>query len=202
MFVDVRLLGPVQVVDRTGQTIEIADELPKALLAVLALEAPTPVGSDRIVDALWGEEAPQTPEASLHSTVSRLRHALGKDIIKRVADSCLLEIPVANSDLARFRRHVQRLCGLRGLRLAAHAAPVFEGWDPIAGASLFFGAGVTPTDRIEPRTSEGEVDVTRPFAALAALVGDLSIACQYVGTLPTAKGGYGSLPLYALHQKV
>jgi DNA-binding SARP family transcriptional activator len=91
MFVDVRLLGPLQVVDRSGQTIEVAGELPKALLAVLALEAPTPVSSDRIVDVLWGEEPPDSPEASLHSTVSRLRHALGKDIIKRVADSYLLE---------------------------------------------------------------------------------------------------------------
>ncbi|HEU4749974.1 MAG TPA: winged helix-turn-helix domain-containing protein, partial [Acidimicrobiia bacterium] len=108
MFVDVRLLGPLQVVDRSGQSIEIPGELPKALLAILALEAPTPVSSDRIVDALWGEEPPDSPEASLHSTVSRLRHALGKDIIKRLADSYLLEIPVANSDLARFRRHVQR----------------------------------------------------------------------------------------------
>jgi hypothetical protein len=35
----------------------------------------------------------------------------------------------------------------------------------------------------------------------AGFAGDMSIVCQYVGTLPTAKG-YGSLPLYALHQKV
>ena len=55
--------------------------------------------------------------------------------------------------------------------------------------------------RIEPRTPEGEVYVTHPFAALAALAGDLSIACQYVGTLPTAKG-LGSLPVFALHRKV
>ncbi|MEX2624742.1 MAG: hypothetical protein WD651_13570 [Acidimicrobiia bacterium] len=120
---DVRLLGPLQVVDRSGESIEVPGELP-----------PTPVSSDRIVDALWDEQPPDSPEASLHSTVSRLRHALGKDIIKRVPDSYLLEIQVASSDLARLRR-------------------------------------------------------------------DISIACQYVGTLPTAKG-YGSLPLYALHQKV
>ena len=95
MFEDVRLLGHLQVVDRPGQSIEIPGELPKALLAVLAVE-------------------------------------------------------------------------------------------------------VIQTARIEPRTPEGEVYVTHPFAALA---GDLSIACQHVGTLPTAKG-YGSLPLYALHQKL
>jgi DNA-binding SARP family transcriptional activator len=126
MFVDVRLLGPLQVVDRSGRSIEISGELPKALLAVLALEAPTLVSSDRIVDALWGQEPPDSPEASLHSTVSRLRHALGKDIIKRVADSYLLEIPVANSDLARFRRHVQRGVQFRTLGHPAQGAEAFR----------------------------------------------------------------------------
>jgi DNA-binding SARP family transcriptional activator len=126
MFVDVRLLGPLQVLDRSGQSIEVPGELPKALLAFLAVEAPTPVSSDRIVDALWGEEPPDSPEASLHSTVSRLRHALGKDIIKRVSDSYLLEIPVANSDVARFRRHVQRGVQFRTLGNPAQGAEAFR----------------------------------------------------------------------------
>jgi DNA-binding SARP family transcriptional activator len=124
--VDVRLLGPLSVLDRSGQTIEIPGELPKALLAVLALASPTPVTSDRIVDALWGEEPPDSPEASLHSTVSRLRHALGKDIVKRLADSYLLEIPVANSDLARFRRHLQRGVQFRTLGHPAKGAEAFR----------------------------------------------------------------------------
>ncbi len=114
------------------------------------------------------------------------------------AAQCALDL---QTSISQIDFEAAGLRGLRGLRLAAHAAPVFEGWDPIAGARLFFGAGVTQTARIEPRTPEGEVYVTHPFAALAALAGDLSIVCQYVGTLPTAKG-YGSLPLYALHQKV
>jgi hypothetical protein len=42
--------------------------------------------------------------------------------------------------------------------------------------------------RIEPRAPEAEMYVTHPFAALAALAGDRAFACQYVGTLPTAKG--------------
>jgi DNA-binding SARP family transcriptional activator/CRP-like cAMP-binding protein len=126
VFVDIRLLGPLQVFDRSGQSIEISGELPKALLALLALEAPASVSSDRIVDALWGEHPPDSPEASLHSTVSRLRHALGKDIIKRVADGYVLEIPVANSDLARFRRHVQRGVQFRTLGHPAKGAEAFR----------------------------------------------------------------------------
>ncbi|MFQ5968078.1 MAG: BTAD domain-containing putative transcriptional regulator [Acidimicrobiia bacterium] len=90
---------------------------------------------------------------------------------------------------------------LRSMRVAAHATPVFDGRDPISGTRLFFGAGVTQTARIEPRTPEGEIYTTYPFAALAVLVGDQSFDTQYVGTLPTAKG-YGSLPLFALRRRL
>lgn len=92
------------------------------------------------------------------------------------------------------------LHGLRGIRVAAHAAPVFDGWDPIAGARLFYGSGVTQTARIEPRTPEGEIYTTQPFAALAILTGDRSFDTQYVGTLPTAKD-YGEFPLFALRRR-
>jgi adenylate cyclase len=92
------------------------------------------------------------------------------------------------------------LPGIRGLRIAAHATPVFEGWDPIAESPLVFGSGVTTTARIEPRTPVGEIFVTHPFASLAVLGGDDSFDCQYVGLLPTAKG-YGALPLYSLRAR-
>jgi hypothetical protein len=92
------------------------------------------------------------------------------------------------------------LTGLRGMRVAAHAAPVFDGWDPIAGTRLFYGAGVTQTARIEPRTPEGAVYTTHAFAALATLTGGGGIDTQYIGTMPTAKG-YGPLPLFALRRR-
>jgi DNA-binding SARP family transcriptional activator len=92
------------------------------------------------------------------------------------------------------------LAGIRGIRVAAHATPVFDGWDPIAGTRLFYGSGVTQTARIEPRTPEGEIYTTQPFAALAILRGDRTFDTQYVGTLPTAKD-YGDFPLFALRRR-
>ena len=89
---------------------------------------------------------------------------------------------------------------IKGMRVAAHATPVFDGWDPIAGTRLFYGAGVTQTARIEPRTPEGEIYTTHPFAALAILAGDRTFDCQYVGTMPTAKD-YGTLPLFTLRRR-
>lgn len=91
------------------------------------------------------------------------------------------------------------LPSLRNMRVAAHAAPVFEEEDPISRARVFFGSGVTQAARIEPRTPEGEIYTTYPFAALAVLDGDDAFDTQYVGTLPTAKG-YGAFPLFALRR--
>lgn len=92
------------------------------------------------------------------------------------------------------------LPGIRGMRVAAHAGPVFDGWDPIGGVRLFYGSGVTKTARIEPRTPEGEVYVTHPFAALAVLAAEKSFECNYVGTIQAAKG-YGPVPLYSLRSR-
>jgi adenylate cyclase len=92
------------------------------------------------------------------------------------------------------------LPGLRGMRVAAHAAPVFEGWDPIGGIKLFYGSGVTKTARIEPRTPEGDVYVTHAFAALAVLGGQETFECNYVGTIQAAKS-FGPVSLYSLRSR-
>lgn len=89
---------------------------------------------------------------------------------------------------------------LRGLRVAAHATPVFEGWDPISKSPVFYGAGVTETARVEPRTPEGEIYTTHAFAALAVLGGADDFDCQYVGTIPTAKD-FGEMALYSLRRR-
>jgi class 3 adenylate cyclase len=87
-----------------------------------------------------------------------------------------------------------------GLRIGAHAGPVFQAQDPVRDEPTFYGAEVTRTARIEPRTPEGEVYVTDSFAALLALDNDRSLSCQYVGHIPTAKD-YGVFPMYVLKRR-
>jgi DNA-binding SARP family transcriptional activator len=114
------------------------------------------------------------------------------------AATCALELQEA---VARIDFDALGLGTLRGLRIAAHASPVFDGWDPVAGDRLYFGSGLTTAARIEPGTPEGEVYTTRAFAALAMLTPDRTFETQYVGTQPTAKN-YGEMPLYALRRTV
>ena len=85
------------------------------------------------------------------------------------------------------------------LRLGGHFGPVYEAIDPIVGATNFFGAHVSRAARIEPITPEGCVYVTEHFAAGLALDPRHEFDCDYVGTVPAAKG-YGDLQMYLLRR--
>jgi len=73
---EVRVLGPLEVrVD--GRAMAIRGARPRAVLAVLALQAGRPVSAERLAVALWGEDAPQGAVKTVQVHVSRLRKALG-----------------------------------------------------------------------------------------------------------------------------
>jgi CRP-like cAMP-binding protein len=115
-----------------------------------------------------------------------------------VAAECALELMESAQAIDTTR---PELIELRGLRIAAHAAPVFEGSDPIFGSDLVYGVGLTEAAVIEPRTPAGEIYATRAFAALAVLSESQSFECQYVGTTPTARR-FGHMPLYVLRRRL
>ena len=51
-----RVLGPLEVV-RQGRTLELGSGKQRALLAALLLHANEVVSTDRLIDALWQEQA-------------------------------------------------------------------------------------------------------------------------------------------------
>ncbi|WP_412538039.1 BTAD domain-containing putative transcriptional regulator [Longispora sp. K20-0274] len=72
---EVRVLGPVEVVGPDGP-VPLAGSRQRALVAMLALGAGVPLGQDRLVDALWGDDPPRTAVKTLHSHVARVRQTL------------------------------------------------------------------------------------------------------------------------------
>lgn len=73
-----RILGSLYADAGTGSgPAVIRQPLPQSALAVLLLRANRPCQRDWLIDALWGSEAPASPEASLRVCISRLRRALG-----------------------------------------------------------------------------------------------------------------------------
>jgi len=71
-----RILGPLYADAGNGAAI-IAQPLLQSAMAVLLLRANRTCSRSFLIDALWGNEPPRSPEAALRVCMSRLRHALG-----------------------------------------------------------------------------------------------------------------------------
>ena len=73
-----RILGPLYADAGTGKDpAVISQPLLQSALAVLLLRANRPCPRSMLIEALWGNEPPASPEAALRVCISRLRRCLG-----------------------------------------------------------------------------------------------------------------------------
>jgi DNA-binding SARP family transcriptional activator len=100
-----RILGPLEV-SAGGEPLPLSGQKQRALLALLLLEANRVVSTDRLVDALWGDQPPRTAATSLQNFVSQLRKLLGPETLVTKPPGYLLRIEPEELDLERFRRLV------------------------------------------------------------------------------------------------
>jgi DNA-binding SARP family transcriptional activator len=96
-----RILGPLEVEGESG-ALALGGHKQRALLAVLLLEAGRVVATDRLVDLLWGEEAPKTATTSLQNAISRLRRELGAEVLETRAPGYVLRAEPEWVDARRF----------------------------------------------------------------------------------------------------
>jgi DNA-binding SARP family transcriptional activator/pimeloyl-ACP methyl ester carboxylesterase len=99
--VEFGLLGPLRVVEG-GCDVTPARPKQRALLAMLLLRRGEVVPGAQLIEALWGEEPPETAQTALHGHVSALRKLIGSDRIKTRPPGYLLEVLAEEVDLARF----------------------------------------------------------------------------------------------------
>ena len=103
------MLGPLDVVVGGEERAVPGDKL-QALLARLLLERNRPVTTERLVDDLWGGEAPATARQSLHAHVARLRRLLatGDDgqVLGNDGRGYILTVADEQVDAERFRQLV------------------------------------------------------------------------------------------------
>jgi DNA-binding SARP family transcriptional activator len=77
----VRLLGDLQI--EGFEAARLGRRQVRTLLKVLALHHDQPVGLERLVDCLWGDEPPARPNDQVSVLVSRLRAITGADRVRR-----------------------------------------------------------------------------------------------------------------------
>ena len=73
--VEIGLLGPVQVTGPNGAAA-LASSRQRALIGLLAMAPGTPIPLARLVQGIWGEDAPRTAIRTLQSHLTRARQEL------------------------------------------------------------------------------------------------------------------------------
>jgi predicted ATPase/DNA-binding SARP family transcriptional activator len=100
----VDVLGPLRVlVD--GHPVDVRGQKRRAVLVLLALAEGRTVPVDRLVDALWPGDVPDSGRQAVHSHVFRLRGDLGPASarLQTRPDGYRLELPADGLDVARAR---------------------------------------------------------------------------------------------------
>ena len=100
-----RVLGPVEV-EVGGEVVAVPAPRHRALLALLVVHVGEVLSTDRMIEELWGDDAPGSGANALRFHVSKLRSALGVDpspIVTR-GSGYVLEIDPESVDAFRFEQ--------------------------------------------------------------------------------------------------
>ncbi len=152
------LLGPFEVRDGSAP-MRLGGRKPRALLARLALDANRTVPIERLIEDLWGEDAPGSAAKMVQIHVSQLRKALPPGVLVTSPGGYVLVVEPEAIDLSRFER----------LRDAGRAA--LAGDDPQRAADLLGAA-------LALWRGEALAEFREPFAVLeAARLAQLRLDC-------------------------
>ncbi len=149
---DVLLLGPVVV--EGDRAVTIRQRRQRALLALLALRAGETVAVDRLVEDLWGAEAPRTALASLHNAVSQLRKLLGPEIVVTRDPGYAVDGDVT-VDTARFEHLLTEAQAARSMRDEETAAAILREALGLGSRRLRAGRAPTPRGGLTPASASG-----------------------------------------------
>ena len=112
--VTVRVLGTVEMVEANGVVRDVPGRRLQTLLARLVLQAGHVVSADALIDAVWQDGLPDSPDAALQTQVFRLRNRLrfpdAPTVVTR-APGYVLELGSATVDAIEFERAVREAIG-------------------------------------------------------------------------------------------
>ena len=107
MALDFRILGPLEVAE-DGVVLRLGGRMQRAVLAILLLDAGRVVPVERLVDDLYGADAPATGVAQVRDHVSQLRKLLkgGGARIETQAPGYVIRLEPSQLDADRFEQSV------------------------------------------------------------------------------------------------
>jgi DNA-binding SARP family transcriptional activator len=96
------------------------------MLGALLLQVNEPVSPDRLVDAVWGESPPPTAGHAVSVYVSKLRKALGEEVIGRTPTGYVLRVAPGQLDLDEFEKKCREARERLGLGETARACELLD----------------------------------------------------------------------------
>jgi DNA-binding SARP family transcriptional activator len=205
--VDFGILGPLQV-RRGVDRVKVGGANQRAALAVLLIHANEVVSSDRLIDAIWADDAPADAAHALHVYVSVLRKVLEPDhlpgeawrVVVTKAPGYAIELDPERFDRSRFERLASE--GRRALSAGHHAraanalGAALALWRGEALADFtyqdFAAAEATRLNEQRLNVLEDRIDADLALGRHAALVEELRAA---VHDNPTREGLWAQLML-------
>lgn len=182
----IRLSGPFAVLDPSGRPIAISSRKSRRLLARLSAWPGRTVGLDEIQADLWPQQPPRRPVDNIATMVSRLRSALGAEVVLRDAAGYRLGGPPAVGidvqDAIALDAEARRRVDAGEPGLAAAAAR--RGLDLVADQEVLLGedaADWVDTFRAEVAALRRQLRCHLAEAALA--VGDPRTAAAAAGAV-------------------
>ena len=195
---DFRILGPLEVSDKTGPLL-LGGLKQRAVLAMLLLEPGRIVSVDRLIDALWGEQPPRTATTSLQNLISQLRKTLGTDVLETKPPGYRLRVRPGELDLDRFRVMVDSARGADPPTRAEKLRHALALWRGPALADLAYEAFAQPhiahLEELRLGTLEERMDAELGLGAHAELIGELEGLVQEFPMRERVRGQY-MLALY------
>jgi DNA-binding SARP family transcriptional activator len=126
----ISVLGPLTAT-LDGAFILLGPEMQRAVLGLLALNANTAVHRDALIDALWGDDPPDTAVAMIQSYISRLRRLLASP---QVGDGKSL---ITSGTSYQLRITADELDQIEFARRAAHAQEAHAAGEVDAACELY-----------------------------------------------------------------
>ena len=105
-----RLLGELEVCDGAGTLMPVRGVKARTLVAALALHRGEPVGPDRLIDAIWGDDPPGNPGNALQALVATVRRVIGAANLTTSDAGYALALRPDDLDVACFERLVEDGC--------------------------------------------------------------------------------------------
>jgi DNA-binding SARP family transcriptional activator/tetratricopeptide (TPR) repeat protein len=126
MEVTIELCGQLSVsVDGRRREGDLPGRQGRLALAYLALHAGRPVTRERLIAALWGDDAPTGHSQALNVVLSKLRRALGQGVIENAGERAVQLAPSARVDLDAVQPDLDE----------AFAARDREDWETVTAAA-------------------------------------------------------------------